>query len=231
MALKRYIKKSVYDYLTYSWWKYLALVIVCVMGVDLLFTMTAYRTPEDKKLEIYVLNGYVDAQRLQDELWPKLLEEYPEQEKMVVQNINILSNDMYSYMQFSTYVAAQQGDVCLMPVSEVEKLASEGAEYAFMELTPFIESGVIDPRGIDVTPGLFRSSEGVEGLYAIPADSLYGLYALNNDPKDAMLCILDYNGNEEPAAATLDLMIELYRTEKPEAGGQQDTSAQQTVLF
>lgn len=231
MAGKGRIRKSVYDYLTYSWWKYLLLVIVCVMGVDLLFTMTAYRVPEDKKIEIYVLNGYVDAQSMHDELWPALLEAYPEQEEMIVQNINIASGDMYAYMQFTTYVAAQQGDVCLMPVSEVHKLAAEGAEFAFMELTPFIEGGVIDPGDIDLTAGRLRSSEGVEGLYAIPADSLYGLYALSNDPKDAMLCIFGYNGNEEASAAVLSMMIERYRTEKPEGYEQQSAPETPTVLF
>lgn len=231
MAGKWLSRKRIYDYLTYSWWKYLALVVVSVMGVDLLFTMTAYRVPENRKVEVYVLNGYVDAERLHKELWPALLESYPDQEEMIVQNINIASGDMYAYMQFSTYVAAQQGDVCLMPASEVEKLASEGAEQAFLELTPFIESGVIDTGDIDLTDGRLRNSEGVEGLYAIPADSLYGLYALSNNPEDAMLCILAFSGNDEPSAAVLNTMIERYRTEKPEGYEPQGASSAQTVLF
>lgn len=231
MAGKRLIRKSVYDYLTYSWWKYLALVVVCVMGVDLLFTMTAYRVPEDKKVEIFVLNGYVDAQRMHEELWPSLVEAYPEQEEMIVQNININSGDMYAYMQFSTYVAAQQGDVCLMPVSEVQKLVTDGAEFAFIELTPYIESGVIDPGDIDLMEGRFRNSEGVEGLYAIPADSLYGLYELANNPENAMLCIFAYNGNDEASAAVLGMMLERYCTEKPERIEPQGTVKTQTILF
>lgn len=209
-------KKVISNHLTYSWWKYLILVIVCVLGVDIVFTTTAYRVPEDKKIELYMLNGYADGMAMHAELWPAFSDAYPEQEELLVQNINILSSDMYAYMQFSTYVAAQQGDVCVMPVTEVKKLAAEGAEGAFLELTPFVESGVIDPQDIDLTEGYMRSSEGIEGLYAIPADSLYGLLRYGTDPADSMLCIMAYNGNDEHAAAMVDMLIERYRTEKPE---------------
>lgn len=230
MAWKRLSKKSVRDYLTYSWWKYLALVIVCVLGVDLLFTMTAYRVPENKKIEVFILNGFPDAQRMEEELWQDLSAAYPEQEELRVQCINILSADMYAYMQFSTYVAAQQGDVCLMPVSEFEKLSAEGAEQGFIELTPYMERGLIDPDDIDLTDGMQRSSEGIEGLYAIPADSLYGLLPLGVDPRDSVLCIFDYNGNDETSAFVLGDMIRRYRTEKPE-GYDEPKGGAQTVLF
>ena len=86
MAVKKLSRKSIANYWMYSWWKYLALVVVCVMGVDVLFTMTAYRVPEDKKVEVFILNGYVDADRLYNDLWPALLAFDAEQEEMLIQN-------------------------------------------------------------------------------------------------------------------------------------------------
>lgn len=231
MAGKRISKKSISNYLMYNWWKHAALAVLCVLGVDLLFATTAYRVPEDRKVEVYVLNGYVNEQAMREALWPALMEAYPEQEELLVQNINISSSDMYAYMQFSTYVAAQQGDVCLIPVSEVKKLITDGAEYAFLELTPFIESGIIDPGDIDLTKGRFRNSEGVEGLYAIPADSLYGLLSLGNDPAGAMLCILAYNGNDEPSASVLNQIIERYSAEMPEGYVPGTGASAQSALF
>ena len=216
MTVKKLSRKSILNYLMYSWWKYVVLVVVCVLGVDVLFTVTAYRVPEEKKVEVYILNDFIDSDRLQEQLWPELLAFDAAQEEMFVQNINLSSNDMYAYMQFSTYVAAQQGDVCLMPAAEVKKLAADGAEHAFLELTPYIERGLIDPMDIDLAAGMMRSSEGVEGLYAIPADSLYGLLELNNDPAGSMLCVLDYNGNDDASAAVLGQMIKLYHCEKLE---------------
>ena len=41
-------KKWLKNHFAYSWWKYLVLTVACVMGVDMLFAMTAYRVPEDK---------------------------------------------------------------------------------------------------------------------------------------------------------------------------------------
>lgn len=230
MTVKKLSRKSILNYLMYSWWKYVALVVVCVLGVDVLFTMTAYRVPEEKKVEVYILNDFIASDRLQEQLWPELLAFDAAQEEMFVQNINLKSDDMYAYMQFSTYVAAQQGDVCLMPAAEVKKLAAEGAEHAFLELTPYIERGLIDPMDIDLTAGMMRNSEGVEGLYAIPADSLYGLLELNNDPAGSMLCIFDYNGNDDASAAVLGQMIKLYHCEKLEIQTE-NTGVMQAPLF
>ena len=208
-------KKWLKNHFAYSWWKYLVLTVACVMGVDMLFAMTAYRVPEDKKVEVYILNGYADSQALQDALWASLSNAYPEQEQLTVQCIDLAGGNMYAAMQFSTYVAAQQGDVCLMPADEVEKLAADGADYAFLELTPFVESGLIDTQGIDLTAGRMRASDGREGLYAIPADCLGGLMALGNDAAGSMLCILDFSGNDECAAYVLGQMLALYRGERP----------------
>ena len=224
-------RKWLKNHLTYSWWKYLVLVVACVMGVDMLFAMTAYRVPEDKKVEVYILNDYIQAQALEETLWPPFAEAYPDQEQLTVLNINLAGGDIYAAMQFSAYAAAQQGDVCLMPVSEVEKLAADGAQYAFLELTPYVESGLIDTEGIDLTPGRMSTSDGTEGLYAIPANTLYGLLAYGNDPADSMLCILDYSGNDEHAAAVLGMIIDLGRAEKPEGYDEMRGAQEQTNIF
>ncbi len=216
MTENKFCRAWLRHHFTYSWWKYLLLVAGCVLGVNMLFTMTAYRPPEEKKVELYVLNDFVTTQTLQDHLWPQLLEKCPDQEELTVLNINLSSNDAYAYMQFSTYVAAKQGDVCVMPAGEVAKLAAGGAEYAFLELTPYIESGVIDPKGIDLSGGVFPNEAGEDGLYAIPADSLHGLSDYGNDPEGSYLVILAYGGNDAVSAHLLGLMIDNFYQEKPD---------------
>lgn len=212
----------------YSWWKYALLAVACVMGVDLLFAMTAYRPPEDKKIELYVCNGYIDAARLQEELWPRITQRLPDQEELTVMNIDLTSGDMYTPMQFSTYVGAQQGDICLLPESEFKKLAQDGAQYAYMNLTPYIESGVISLRGIDCSDYVYADEEGQEGIYGIPADNLFGLLNYAHDPAGDVLCVMAYNGNDENAAAVADLLFELYMTQKPEGYDQMRQQAAQS---
>jgi len=213
---KRLTFKWLKYHFSYSWWKYALVIVLCWLGVDVLFAVTAYRPPEEKKLELYVLNDFAETESLHDALWPKLLERSPDQEELSVININISGGDMYAYMQFSTYVSAKQGDVCVMPRSEVVKLTAEGADQAFVELSPYIENGTIDPRGIDLSGGMFMSEAGDEGLYAIPADSLAGLKDYSNDPADSFLVMLTYGGNNDHAAVLMDLLIENYHTEQTE---------------
>ena len=230
MAENRVTKKWIRHHWSYNWWKYLLLAALCVGLVDVAFAMTAYRPPEEKKIEVYILNGYCNTAAMRQELEPLFFEAFEDQEELTILNIDLVSGDMYAPMQFSTYVAAEQGDVCLMTASEVQKLAADGADYALMNLAPYIESGVIDTGDIDLTAGTMASSTGEMGIYAIPADSLDGLTAYGNDPAGSMLCVLDYNGNEETAAGMVNLLIERYRTDMPEESAE-ETQQSQSILF
>lgn len=215
MAQKRITKKWLKNHWHYNWWKYMLLACVCVLGVNVLFTMTAYRSPEEKKIELYVCNGYVDQHVLHEQVSELFFARFPEQEELTVMNINLAANDMYVQMQFTTYLAAQQGDVLLIPESQVYQLAESGADNAFLELTPYIENGTIDPAALGVQPLAMKDSHGEEGIYAIPADSLYGLFELGNAPENSYLCLTGFGGNEDTAAAVIPMLFELYQTEKP----------------
>lgn len=216
MANHRISIAQLKNHFTYSWWKYLLLLVLGCFGVDLLFTTTAYSPPEEKKIELYLCSSYADAVAIQEVFWPLLQERCPEQEELTVMNINLSSDDIYAQMQFSTYVAAQQGDVCLLPRSEFKKLIQDGADSAFLELTPYIDSGVIDMGDIDLSAGRARSEAGEEGLYGIPADTLYGLLEYSCDPADSILCIMAYSGNNDTAAVMADILLEELCTGKPE---------------
>jgi len=215
MADNRMTKKWLKHHFSYSWWMYLIVLAVSIMGVDMLFTTTAYRSPEDKKIEIYVLNDFATCQAIEEALSARFFEICEDQEELTVTNINLNGNDAYAYMQFSTYVAARQGDVCLMPESEVLKLAADGADEVFVELSAYIENGTINTKDIDLSRGRFKAADGTEGIYAIPADTLYGLLDYGNDPADSFLVLLAYGGNNDHAAVAAGLMIDLYHQEKP----------------
>ena len=231
MAHNRITKKWLKNHWTYNWWKYMLLACVCILGVNVLFTMTAYRSPEEKKIELYVCNGYVDQAVLDQQVSELFFARFPEQEEMTVMNINLAANDMYVQMQFTTYLAAQQGDVLLLPQSEVYKLSEGGADNAFMDLTPYIENGVIDLNRLGVQGLMLKDSAGMEGIYAIPADTLYGLFELGNDPEKSYLCLTGFSGNEDTAAAVISMLFELYQTEKPEGYDNRNKPAASSALF
>ena len=210
MADNRLTTARIKNHLTYSWWKYLLCAVLCILGVDLLFAVTAYRAPEEKKIELYLCNGYADALALEEALWPELSARYPGQEELTVLNIDLTAGDIYAPMQFSTYVAAQQGDVCLLPASEVSRMAGDDMASVFVDLTPYIGSGVIDVSALsDAQEALIPAADGT-GVYAIAADSLRGLDAYGCDPTGAMLCVMHYCGNLDTAAGVVGMLIELF---------------------
>ena len=231
MTKNRMTKAWLKNHISYCWWKYLLMAVLCVVGVDVLFAVTQYRPPEEKKVEIYVLNDYAETEAMSQELEPLFFERCPDQEELTVLNINLGSDDMYARMQFTTYAAAKQGDVYMLPAGELLALTQESVD-AFVDLKPYIESGVIDVRGIDVSSGVMRRADGSEGVYAIPADTLYGMFAYGNDPAGSMLCMPAFGGNDAHAAQAIDLLIEQYHVEKLENIDQMRGNQQkQTVLF
>lgn len=228
MADNRITRKRLKNHFAYGWWKYLLCAFLCAMAVDMLFAMTAYRPPADKKIEMYLCSGYADAITFEQDMWPVLQEAYPEQEELTVLNIDISSGEMTAVMQFATYTAAQQGDVCLLPAGEVEKLTADGADNAFLDLTAYIESGVIDVSGIDLTAGTLPGASGEMGVYAIPADGLYGLLDYGCDPAGSMLCVMAYGGNLDTAAGFVGALIDALSAPMPEGYGRE--AAEQTVF-
>ena len=217
MADNRITKHRVKNHWAYSWWKYLLMAVCVIFGVNLYFTTTAYRPPEHKKVEIYLSKGWADAAAAQTDLLPVLMEIDPEQEELTVANIDLLSEDYYSVMQFTTYMAAQQGDILLIPVAEMKKYSSEGDIYGyFANLSPYLESGMLHAPGIALNAQTYPDASEEPGVFGIPADSLYGLMKYGIDPADSVLVVTAYSGNEEVCVRMLDEMIALYQSEKPD---------------
>lgn len=65
MANQRLTKKKLKNHLAYSWWKYALAAAVSTMLVSIVFAVTEYRPPDDKKIEFYVLNSYADTETMQ----------------------------------------------------------------------------------------------------------------------------------------------------------------------
>ena len=57
MADNRLTKKRLKNHFAYNWWKYALSAAVSAMLVSIVFAVTAYRPPAEKKVELYVLNG------------------------------------------------------------------------------------------------------------------------------------------------------------------------------
>ena len=179
-------------HLTYSWWKYVLVLIAGIFLVNLIFTVTAPRIPEDKRVDFYIY-GLSDSESLNAYMEKIRSEEMPDMEIMT--SLTMFPNDAYGPMQLMTYMSAQEGDVFLLTRDEFLSYASSGA---FLPLEDDEElMGIFNEAGIDLRRGWRTLSDSDEThLYGIPADVLPGLNALCY-ADNGFLTVTVYNGNQE----------------------------------
>lgn len=181
------------QHFTYSWWKYLIIGLLVFGLVDIIFTVTAYRVPPEKKVEFYIY-GYMDLSGTLQEYMDSVREnEMPEMEEMTC--MTLASDNMYGPMQLMTYLAAGEGDVYLL---SREEFLSNAASGSLIPLENDAElMAVFTKAGASLQSGWRRNTEtGESHLYGIPQDRLPGLarYAVADD---GFLCVIVNNGNDE----------------------------------
>lgn len=197
-------KKTLIQHFTYSWWKYLLLVVLAVFGTDLIFTMTAYRSPADKVVQFYIF-GYSDQEALDAYMAKVREEQMPDME--VMDSHSFANDDYYGTMQLSTYMAAAEGDLYLLPR---EQFVGSAASGAFLPLEDDAELiALFDEAGISLQNGWRRdTSTGETHLFGIPQSKLPGLTASYAYAQDGYLCVLAANGNDENVLKFLRILCQ-----------------------
>lgn len=186
-------KQTLRTHFTYSWWKYTLLIVLAVFGIDLLYTVTAYRSPEEKKVQFYIM-GYSNQEAL-DAYMASVWQEYlPDME--VVDSHTFTNDGTYAAMQLSTYMAAGEGDIYLLPREQFIGSAASGA-FVALENDPELLA-IFDEAGISLQNGWRRdSSTGETHLFGIPQSKLPGLTDKYAYAEDGYLSVLVTNRNDE----------------------------------
>lgn len=205
-------RQTLRQHLTYNWWKYLLVAALSFGLVDLIYTMTSYRTPEEKKIEFYIY-GYADESRLNDYLENLRLTEMPDQE--VISCGTMLDDGNYGPMQLMTYVAAHEGDVYLLSRDEFLSMAASGALKPLEEDEALMT--IFNDANLSLQNGWRKNTEsGETHLYGIPQEKLPGLasycYAQNG-----YLCVMLANLNDENVSRFTRLLCRDMLTPPPEA--------------
>lgn len=178
---------------TYSWWKYLLIVALVILLVDVVFAMTAYRVPPEKKIEFFVYGQMDQSGALEQYLESVREKELPEMESITCQML--LDDGQYGPMQLMTFLAAGEGDVYLLSREEFLSNAAGGALIPLENDEELMS--VFNQAGISLQSGWRRNTEtGENHLYGIPQDKLPGLsqYAYASD---GYVCVVVNNGNDE----------------------------------
>ena len=175
---------------------------ICLLW-NLVFTMTEYRPPAEKVVDLYV-SGFGDQEGLNAWLENVRQTEMPDMEQML--SVFMTNDAVYGNVQLTTYIYAGEGDLYLLSASDFQNMASGSA---FMPLEDSAEVlAAADACGINLERGWRTNPETRERhLYGIPAGSLEGFRQFGLDPTDQYLSILVRNGNDENSLKLMQIII------------------------
>ena len=199
------------QHFTYNWWKYLLIVAVSIGLVDLLYTVTAYRSPRDKTIGFYVY-GYVNDTGMSAYMNNVRETEMSDMEEMTP--VMLAMDDTYGPMQLMTYLSAGEGDVYMLPREQFLNYSMGGYMVPLENDAELM--ALFDAAGVNLQSGWRKETEtGENHLYGIPQDKLPGLiqYAY---AQDGFLCVPLTGGNQENAMKFLRILCRNMLTAPPE---------------
>lgn len=204
-------KKVLQQHWAYHWWKYLVLVAGSILLWNMIYTSTAYRPPEDKKVNLYAMASTGDQQGINDYLEGVRERLLPEMEE--VSAIFLIQDDTYAPVQLSTYLMAGEGDVYLLPQKYFRDYAQNGA---FIPLEGTLAEEAATKLGIDLAKGYrVDADSGETHLFGIPAASLAGLTKYGIPVTDGYLSVSILSGNEENSIRLLSILLKEMQGETP----------------
>lgn len=224
------------NHLHYSKLVYLVIAFLAYFVADMLFSITTYRSPNERRVDIELVAEYAEVengtQLAQNALeagqaWEMARdaaagidvnsEEYSVPLE-VVEFVN-LSYDpdsdqaYYGSQKFLVTLAAQEGDIFILSRPIMEQLVEQGLT---VDLTPYIESGVIDPGERDLSRVTYPEyveegalPTGNTCIYALQADTLNGLSPYFYMPtEDMYMVMMVYSKNQDTVAVVMQSLID-----------------------
>lgn len=206
-------EKRLKDHIAYSWWKYALLILLSVFGWNLIFSMTQPRVPEDKKI-IVGLYGSGTNYNLDDYMLEVQRIHLPEMEK--VEPMDILPDTTYGDMILTTRMAANECDIYILPTTQFQSWASQGAFQPLEEVLPELVAD-LEEAGISLSRGRRQNADTAEKhVYGIPLRDLPGAQDLLwTDVTDLYLCVYYSTGNDDTVLEFTDIFVRDMLNEPP----------------
>lgn len=198
-------KERIQTHFTYSWWKYILLISLAIFGWNILFTTTAYRPPEEKKIVLGVYaNGIEDnmityMQQMQQEHFPDMEEVVP---------MYILPDTQYGDMILSTRIVARECDLYVLPKQQFQSYAEQAAFMPLDVVLPDLVS-YLEEEGVSLSRGWRTVQDTNEKhLYGIPCSELpSSMQMLYINPDDMYVTLFFETGNDENCIRFMDLFV------------------------
>ncbi|NLO84323.1 MAG: hypothetical protein GX096_02705 [Clostridiales bacterium] len=202
-------RKKIKNHFTYAWWQYAVLICVAVLGWNIIYTTTRYRSPDNLKVELYgesylSLDQGKNMETLMDELHHTVFADMEE-----VTFTPVGQDETYGDMQLLVWASAGEGDVYMLEKARFNSLGQNGA---MLDLAPYIEDGTLNVEGIDLKNGYVTDTEtGKKYLMGIPTDELTGLHEYGAYAEGLVMGVLVGSGNDECAIKLISWLLDEMR--------------------
>lgn len=219
---------------------YIALLLAAFFVGDILYTVTTYKAPNERNVQIELVGNYSETDKEEPVLIALEAGQAYERARDEAAGIDVNSPSYepalqevefislpydpsgeeseayYGYQKYSVTLASAEGDIFILDSSLLDYLLSEGL---LVDLTPYIESGVLTPgEQCNVAKGTYaefvpegEAPTGRNCVYALQADSLLGLYdTFMFNPTGKYMVVLDYSLNQDTSVAVMQSLIEQF---------------------
>lgn len=218
--LKTPLKKdNIIQHFTYGWWMYALAAALLIFGWQMAYAATEYVPPADKMLQITIAGDYV-SQNVLDLYEEKAYEEFPELERVTVDNITLDitgEGDYSGATKLQVVIAVGEGDIYIL---DRDQLVGYGGIQAFRPLDDAVaEGGIL--HGLfteeEIAAGTFtvEDTDGLPHVYGISAARLYGLMNQGVDTRNMFITCTSYTENEEYALKALAWLAQETGDEPP----------------
>lgn len=196
-------KKRLKQHFTYSWWKYALLVAIAFFGWDIVYSVTAYRPPQEKIVDLYIY-GVTVSDDLQAYLDGVHENEMPDMEQMDV--VTLIPDQTYGAMILSTRMAAAEGDLYILPKEFFQNYAGDGYFVPLEDIPGLTDT--LESAGINLERSWRRLTDTDEKhLYGIPISALPGFSQYIITEEESWLCLFVRNDNDENAVKLLNILV------------------------
>ena len=222
-------QETIRHHITYNSWKYVVMAALVVMGWSLIYTTTAYRSPQDKRIDVYIQSNIGSQEMIDAFLEPVWKATVPEME--TVSSVVLTNVDDYTTtMQLMAYLAAGDGDIYFLSEQYFKSYAGQGG---FLALDDLVADGAIDVKDVDLTKGYVAYVEEYDDnglpvktsqhLFGIPLESFYGfMNGMQIDNRELYAVITVNNQNDANVIPFFNALLEAGR------GEQEDWMTEQT---
>lgn len=198
-------KEKIQNHFHYSLWKYALLAVIAVFGWNLIYASTAPQTPEDKKVVLGIY-AYGENQGIDAYMEQVRVDYMPDMLELTAQFI--MPDQTYGDMILSTRFAARECDIYLLPKTQFQSYAAQGAFMPLEEALPDLVAD-LEAAGVSLSRGVRTVEEtGEKHQFGIPCASMTSLQStLLCDMSDMYLCVFFTTENDENVLKFTDYFV------------------------